>query len=126
MRGHVLAGVVYRLESHHKFERQPMRYRSPSGPTIVSTEEGGAPSSATHKAISQAPGLDTVLERNVRALQERRAREEAAATFQGRVAAKISPQHGRHLSAAGGIRAVDCRQPWITVQHPALRPIVVA
>ena len=36
------------------------------------------------------PGLGSVLEHNIRALQERRAREEAAANFQERIAAKIT------------------------------------
>ena len=53
------------------------------------------------------PGLGSVLEHNIRALQERRAREEAAANFQERIAAKITQFTGSmgfvylHLAAFG-------------------------
>ena len=53
------------------------------------------------------PGLGSVLEHNIRALQERRAREEAAANFQERIAAKITRFTGSmgfvylHLAAFG-------------------------
>src|SRR5438270_3416357 len=41
-------------------------------------------------ASPKPPGLGTVLERNIRALQERRAREEADATFEERLSGKIT------------------------------------
>jgi len=42
------------------------------------------------KPPPRPPGLGTVLERNIRALQERRAREEADATFEQRLAGRIT------------------------------------
>jgi uncharacterized membrane protein len=59
------------------------------------------------KPSPKPPGLGSVLERNIRALQERRAREEAAANFQERIAAKITRFTGSmgfvylHLAAFG-------------------------
>src|SRR5438067_12888992 len=41
-------------------------------------------------ASPKPPGLGTVLERNIRALQERRAREEADATFEERLSGNIT------------------------------------
>src|SRR5436190_23682776 len=41
-------------------------------------------------ASPKPPGLGTVLERNIRALQDRRAREEADATFEERLSGKIT------------------------------------
>src|SRR5438105_1043645 len=42
------------------------------------------------KPSPRPPGLGTVLERNIHALQERRAREEAEATFEERLAGRIT------------------------------------
>jgi len=42
------------------------------------------------KPSPRPPGLGTVLERNIRALQERRTREEANATFEERLAGRIT------------------------------------
>ena len=42
------------------------------------------------KPSPRPPGLGSVLERNIHALQERRAREEAEATFEERLAARIT------------------------------------
>ena len=59
------------------------------------------------KPSPKPPGLGSVLERNIRALQQRRAREEAAANFQERIAARITRFTGSmgfvylHLAAFG-------------------------
>src|SRR3954469_3115689 len=71
-------------------------------------EEPSYPNSAPTRPSPKPPGLGSVLERNIRALERRRAREAAEASFEERLAAAITRFTGSmrfvylHLAVFGG------------------------